>query len=347
MLDVRGPPFDDSIELYLQRRRYTPVTYKGKPVLVPYTFLVSFNPPPAELARTSAVRIEVFRALLFRLRGPAADAGSARPLVCVGVGDDVADPPRNEMDALARAGAQVEPASSCWGLMQTVGGAAPFGSIAVRDVRFEQPDVAEVRAEIGVSGQSPEFLVLRASRLGGTLAGRGAARPCAGRGRTRAHGRRGALTGASYLSDGAPVWEPWNLLSRSSSRCAVQSSLRSSRPFRHPCRRCRARAADTLHAGAARPCAADVARLCPNAQGRADVHACLQQNADQVSAECKARIDQAHQKFQAAREACQPDVAKFCADVQPGGHRVAACLRDHASELSQACQAAIPAKKGS
>ena len=93
VLDVRGPPFDDSIELYLQRRRYTPVTYKGKPVLVPYTFLVSFNPPPAELARTAGVRIEVFRALLFRLRGPAADAGSARPLVCVGVGDDVANPP--------------------------------------------------------------------------------------------------------------------------------------------------------------------------------------------------------------------------------------------------------------
>jgi hypothetical protein len=40
-------------------------------------------------------------------------------------------------------------------------------------------------------------------------------------------------------------------------------------------------------------------------------------------------------------------VAKFCADVKPGGHRVAACLRDHASELSQACQAVMPAKKGS
>jgi Gram-negative bacterial TonB protein C-terminal len=167
VLDSRGPPFDDSIEHYLQRRRYTPVTYRGKPVLVPYTFLVSFNPPPAELARTSGVRIEVFRALLFRLRGPAADAGAARPLVCVGIGDDVADPPKNEMDALIRAGAQVEPASSCWGLMQTVGGAAPFGSIVVRDVRFEQPDVAEVRAELGVSGQSPEFLLLRVSRLGG------------------------------------------------------------------------------------------------------------------------------------------------------------------------------------
>jgi len=167
VLDSRGPPFDASIEAWLQRRRYAPVTYKGKPVLVPYTFLVSFNPPPAELARTSAVRIEVFRALLFRLRGPAADAGTARPLVCVGIGDDVSDPPSNEMEALARAGAQAEPASSCWGLMQTVGGAAPFGSIVVRDVKFEQPDVAEVRAELGISGRTPEFLLLRVSRLGG------------------------------------------------------------------------------------------------------------------------------------------------------------------------------------
>ena len=168
VLDPRGPPFDDSLETFLEQRRYTPVTYKAKPVLVPYTFLVSFNPPPDELARISGVRIEVFRALLFRLRGPAVDAGTgARPLICVGIGDDVADPPKSEMDALARSGAQVEPASSCWGLMQTVGGAAPFGSIVVRDVRFERPDVAEVRAELGVSGQTPEFLVLRVSQLGG------------------------------------------------------------------------------------------------------------------------------------------------------------------------------------
>lgn len=167
VLDSRGQPIDDAIQAYLQRRRYRPVTYQNRPVLVPYTFLVSFNPPPEELARTAGVRIEVFRALLFRLRGPAADAGAARPLICVGVGDDVADPPKGEMDALTRAGAQVEPASSCWGLMQTVGGAAPFGSIVVRDVHFERPDVAEVRAELGVSGQTPEYLMLRASRLGG------------------------------------------------------------------------------------------------------------------------------------------------------------------------------------
>ncbi len=189
VLDPRGFPFDTSIEQWLQRRRYAPVTYKGKPVLVPYTFLVSFTPPPNEIARTSAVRLAVFQALLARLRGPAVDAGAAaRPLLCVGIGDDVADPPRGEMDALARAGAQVEPASSCWGLMQTVGGAAPFGSVVVRDVRFERPDVAEVRAELGVSGQSPDYLVLRVSRLGGRWlveelpprADAGTARPDAG-----------------------------------------------------------------------------------------------------------------------------------------------------------------------
>ncbi len=168
VLDPRGTPYDEAIDEWLQRRRYAPVTYKGRPVLVPYTFLVSFTPPPAEVARTSAVRITVFRALLGRLRGPVIDGGAAaRPLVCVGIGDDVADPPRPELDALARAGAQVEPASSCWGLLQTVGGAAPFGSVVVRDVRFESPDVAEVRAELGVSGETQDFLTLRVSQLGG------------------------------------------------------------------------------------------------------------------------------------------------------------------------------------
>ena len=54
-----------------------------------------------------------------------------------------------------------------WGLMQASSDSSPFGSVVVRDVKFEQPDVAEVRAELGVSGRTPEFLLLRVSRLGG------------------------------------------------------------------------------------------------------------------------------------------------------------------------------------
>jgi hypothetical protein len=34
---------------------------------------------------------------------------------------------------------------------------------------------------------------------------------------------------------------------------------------------------------------------------------------------------------------CAADAAKFCKDVKPGEGRVAACLKEHAKELSQAC----------
>ena len=34
---------------------------------------------------------------------------------------------------------------------------------------------------------------------------------------------------------------------------------------------------------------------------------------------------------------CAADAAKFCKDVKPGEGRVAACLKDHEKELSQAC----------
>lgn len=167
VLDSRGEEFDGRLVAFLQERRYEPVTYRGRPVLVPYVFLVSFAPPASDAAAIAAVRLEVFRALLQRLPARRPDGGveAGRPLVCVGVGDDVADPPTGEMEALRRGGSPVEPASSCWGLMQATGGAAPFGSVVVREVQLERPDVAQVRAELGTSGQTPEFLNLRASRL--------------------------------------------------------------------------------------------------------------------------------------------------------------------------------------
>ena len=35
---------------------------------------------------------------------------------------------------------------------------------------------------------------------------------------------------------------------------------------------------------------------------------------------------------------CSDDVAKFCKDVQPGGGRIAQCLKQHDQELSLACK---------
>jgi len=41
------------------------------------------------------------------------------------------------------------------------------------------------------------------------------------------------------------------------------------------------------------------------------------------------------------RAACQADVQKLCATVQPGGGRIVACLKEHKEEVSDGCKQAI------
>jgi hypothetical protein len=48
----------------------------------------------------------------------------------------------------------------------------------------------------------------------------------------------------------------------------------------------------------------------------------------------------------AMRQACRGDYEKFCTGVMPGGGRIAACLKSHASELSQECQQALESAAG-
>jgi hypothetical protein len=41
------------------------------------------------------------------------------------------------------------------------------------------------------------------------------------------------------------------------------------------------------------------------------------------------------------RAACEADVGKLCAGVQPGGGRIMQCLARHKAEVSDACKQAI------
>jgi hypothetical protein len=43
----------------------------------------------------------------------------------------------------------------------------------------------------------------------------------------------------------------------------------------------------------------------------------------------------------ALRGACREDVEQLCAGVQPGGGRIAQCLRDHQDRVSEGCKSAI------
>lgn len=49
-----------------------------------------------------------------------------------------------------------------------------------------------------------------------------------------------------------------------------------------------------------------------------------------------------------ARAACDTDIQKLCAGVQPGGGRILSCLKQHKDQVSDVCkQAVIKATKGS
>jgi hypothetical protein len=45
--------------------------------------------------------------------------------------------------------------------------------------------------------------------------------------------------------------------------------------------------------------------------------------------------------MEAVRAACQTDVQKLCAGVQPGGGRILACLKEHKDEVSEGCKQAV------
>jgi len=93
-------------------------------------------------------------------------------------------------------------------------------------------------------------------------------------------------------------------------------------------------------------CRGDIAALCPNIQpgpgGRRAIAQCLESQQDKLSAPCKAHLDEMKARAEAAKAACQPDVEKFCANVQEGGGRIMQCLRQHQNELSDACKAYQP-----
>ncbi len=49
--------------------------------------------------------------------------------------------------------------------------------------------------------------------------------------------------------------------------------------------------------------------------------------------------------FAQGRGPCAEDAAKYCKDVQPGGGRMAQCLKEHENELSAACKEHIAQMK--
>lgn len=45
------------------------------------------------------------------------------------------------------------------------------------------------------------------------------------------------------------------------------------------------------------------------------------------------------------REACRADVERLCAGIKPGDGRIAQCFKEHRSEISEACRAAVKERR--
>ncbi len=91
--------------------------------------------------------------------------------------------------------------------------------------------------------------------------------------------------------------------------------------------------------GANGPCRQDIEKLCPGIKpGGGAYKKCLEQHAAELSPACQDRLKQMKANVAAWRQACQDDVHKFCAQVDPGHGNIRRCLHDHHNELSQACQ---------
>lgn len=93
----------------------------------------------------------------------------------------------------------------------------------------------------------------------------------------------------------------------------------------------------------ASPCADDVQKFCKDvAAGGGARYQCLKRHEKDLSEACKKHVADMGQKVRGVRAACWDDIERVCGEVQPGRGRIYQCLREHESELSEPCKAALP-----
>ena len=107
-------------------------------------------------------------------------------------------------------------------------------------------------------------------------------------------------------------------------------------------------AADAPAAGPEKgACKEDLKKFCANMQsGGGRLARCLKEHEKDLSPACqearKAAREKAKERVKQRHDACEGDVKKLCADVQPGGGRIHACLKKNREQVSEGCRATFP-----
>jgi hypothetical protein len=105
----------------------------------------------------------------------------------------------------------------------------------------------------------------------------------------------------------------------------------------------------TLGQYVAEGCAKDIEAYCRSVTpGEGRILACLVAHEDKLSGRCgyvlsdsASMVDQLLTALSYVRSACKADVERLCADVKPGGGRIAACMKKNEDKLGEGCKQAI------
>jgi hypothetical protein len=96
-------------------------------------------------------------------------------------------------------------------------------------------------------------------------------------------------------------------------------------------------------------CSSELTQHCAEVTpGEGRLLACLYAHGDKLSGQCEfalydaaARLERAIDAIAYVASECRAELETHCANVEVGEGRVAQCLKDHASDLSPACDQAL------
>lgn len=87
-----------------------------------------------------------------------------------------------------------------------------------------------------------------------------------------------------------------------------------------------------------RICTEDLARFCKDVKpGGGRILACLKNHENELSTDCRDKLQAVRKKLEEAKQICASDIEKFCKGVEQGEGRIAKCLEKHTEDLSPAC----------
>lgn len=99
-------------------------------------------------------------------------------------------------------------------------------------------------------------------------------------------------------------------------------------------------------------CEADKAKLCGGVEpGDGRLIACVMEHEAELSEGCRAAVknkksEEARQKKKSAGQlACEADIKRLCANIEPGEGRIIACMAAHEADLSKDCRPFMGKKK--